>query len=68
MEKRWKVDEPQTAILGPGEVTEDSLAAVPQRFAERVVLAAPRGGQNRLRCETQGIPVAAAREQWRPSR
>ncbi|CAJ1419139.1 unnamed protein product [Effrenium voratum] len=47
-------------------VTEDALAAVPMRYAERVILAAPRGQQHRHRARAaQGtVPPPSAKKQW----
>ena len=46
-------------------VSEDAIAAVPQRFAERVILAAPRGQQNRASASSlQRVPTASAQNQW----
>ena len=46
------------------KVSEDAICGVPQRFAERVILAAPRGNQN-FASQAQGtVPVPSARRQW----
>ncbi|OLP85560.1 1,3-beta-glucan synthase component bgs3 [Symbiodinium microadriaticum] len=47
-------------------LTEDALSAVPQRFAERVILEAPEGRRNRHRLAEGSVPAprATANSQW----